>query len=628
MKPFASKPINTWPGLALAVALALLGTGCGSGGEPGAKPAINSSSTAGEGGVTAAPRVTLALTDAAGVQSSVVTRSKPLTVVATVLDASGKPVANALTAFNVDATLATLSPASGTVATDAEGKARVTLTAASAVSAGAGALEVVALVGNQSAVAKVVFSAGPSKLSVRLVTPDANPLRLRAYDSSVIALDVLSDGQPMTSEAVSMSFSSPCTTAGKATLPVQVSTVNGRAQLVYRDQGCTQADIITATVTGANAAVTINVQVTSPDAASIQVASVEPSDRSIVIKGSGGSGRTETAIVKFKVVDQFGNAVPNQHVAFSSISTKAVMLSKASDVTDANGEVITALSSGTEPTAVRVRAVLDNGLSTISDTIGVTTGIPVQAAFSLSASSYNFEGFAYDNEHIDVNLLLADQFGNPVADGVPVVFQTDSGAIGSSGRGGCTSMNGACSVILRSQNPRYSDDATAPQGRAGMATISVSTLGDTSVPLTGQIAVFLSGSFATNIAVIGGAGATPVAGTLALSTNSCDAMMVSLRISDSHKNPLPSGTTLTFDSAVNLDGATIFPSTVPIAAPRYTGGRVVGDQGTVHLIPVRPSEAKCAANGANRLNGTTNVLITTPKGNVTLVPIKLSFPSL
>ena len=52
-------------------------------------------------------------------------------------------------------------------------------------------------------------------------------------------------------------------------------------------------------------------------------------------------------------------------------------------------------------------------------------------------------------------ILLADQSGNPVADGTPIVFQTNLGAIGSSDKGGCNTVNGGCAVDFRTQAPRF-----------------------------------------------------------------------------------------------------------------------------------------------------------------------------
>lgn len=618
----------TWGRRAAAAFVLSLLAACGSGGaeEPGGKPAIGSANNSSE--TVNRPSVTLALTDSAGAASTFVTQSKPLTATATLLDKSGKPIPNALVAFNVDSTLALVSPASGTVTTDAQGKARVTIVAASAASAGAGRIEVVATAGEATAETSMVFSASPVDLTLQLISPDVNPLRLRAYDSSVITLDLYSDGKLMKSDAVAVSFTSSCASMGKATLPEQAFTVNGRVQVVYRDQGCAQSDTITATATGAKAAVKVNVEVASPEAASIQVSNVEPADRSIVIKGSGGNGRTETALITFTVVDQFGKPVANRKVTFSTISSQPVTLSKDSDVTDENGQVVTALNAGTTPTAVRVRATLDSGMTTVSDSITVTTGAPIQAAFSLSAETYNMEGWSYDDIHNNVNLLLADQFGNPVADGVPVVFQTDSGAIGTAERGGCTTVNGQCSVVLRSQNPRYGTDAGAPQGRAGLATITVSTLGETATPLTGKLGVFMSGSTASTITALRtGFPEQPVGESVTFRTLTCDTFSTQLRISDARRNPMPSGTTLALADAFDLEAGTVYPDTVPVISPRYTNGRVLGDQGSVHLIPMKPDEAKCDASGTRTATGSMILQITTPQGNVTAVRIGLTYPS-
>ena len=50
-------------------------------------------------------------------------------------------------------------------------------------------------------------------------------------------------------------------------------------------------------------------------------------------------------------------------------------------------------------------------------------------------------------------MLLADRFNNPVPDGTAVTFTTEGGSID----GGCTTNNGQCSVMFRSQNPRPAD---------------------------------------------------------------------------------------------------------------------------------------------------------------------------
>ena len=51
---------------------------------------------------------------------------------------------------------------------------------------------------------------------------------------------------------------------------------------------------------------------------SIQFASTTAGDMSIVRKGSGGQGRSETAQVTFRIVDQQGSVLPGVDVDFSA----------------------------------------------------------------------------------------------------------------------------------------------------------------------------------------------------------------------------------------------------------------------------------------------------------------------
>lgn len=620
--------LSQLPLLSVLVVAVLAGCGGGSDNSPGAVPGLNSKPTSSSpGATTPKPTLTLALTDQAGAAVNQLSANKFLNATAVLKDAAGAPIGNALIAFSVDPTLAVLAPSAGTVLTDSAGKATVRMTAPSLQANGAGLINVAAVIGEQAVLAQATFSIGATSISLRLVTPATSPSLLKAYGSSVITIDVLSNGVLLADDPQSIGLASACVSAGKAVLPAAVTTVNGRAQVVYRDLGCAQSDIVTASIVGTSATARTTFQVSAPDAASIEVGTIVPADRSIVIKGAGGNGRSESATVQFRVVDQFGNALANQAVTFATISTKAVTLNKTSDITDALGQVVTTVSSGTEPTAVRVLATLANGLSTISDTITVTTGLPAVASFSLSAEPFNIEGWNYDNEQTQLMLLLADQFGNPVADGTPVVFQTDSGAVGTSERGGCTTLNGVCTVPLRSQNPRYNVDATAPQKRAGLATVAVSTSDNTNVPLAGQIAVFFSGSFAEKITRIVGEAETPVSGAgVALSTNACGTVQLQLRIGDLHNNPLPAGTVLAAADVLNA-AASVLPGTVVSIAPRYTGGVVTGAQGSVHVVAITPDTATCLEGGPRRVTGTATVTVTTPRGNITRLPVSVSYPA-
>lgn len=617
-----------------ACALALLAAGCGGGGDaaPGTTPALNSGGAAGTspgtpGTPTATLGVTLALQPAGGAASNTVALGKPLELIATVVDKAGKPVQNALLSVAVDGELLAMTPARGQVATDAGGKARVTLAPAGLVESGPTLVKVLAQSGDNSASAEALLTVARPALSLRRVAPQADPAQVAALGSTLVAIDVLNDGNVLSAVPVTLSLRSTCADAGRAILPASVTTVQGQAQFTYQDKGCAQADSVVATVEGSTASATVGLTVASPNAASIVLGDIVPADKSIVIQGAGGNGRTETALVGFRVLDKAGTPLANQQVSFSTISTKPVRLSELGGVTDGDGRVSVNLISGTEPTAVRVVAKLANGLSTVSDTITVTTGLPTQLAFSLSAEKFNIEGYNYDDVEDEIKLLLADQFGNPVADGVPVVMQTDSGAIGSADRGGCVTSNGRCVVDLRSQNPRYGTDASAPRKRAGLATVTVTTLANSQVPLTGEIAVFFSGSHVGNVSLVSSpAGVSVAGGKLTIDTAGCGATNVALRISDVRRNPMPAESTLAVDASVGLTG-TVYPAAVPSVPPTYTNGVVVGDQGSVHTVSVQPDAAVCDASGTGTAEGSANLLLTTPFNNASLIPIAIRYKS-
>jgi hypothetical protein len=111
-------------------------------------------------------------------------------------------------------------------------------------------------------------------------------------------------------------------------------------------------------------------------------------------------------------------------------------------------------------TPVRVTATTVVGtqtLTTQSDQLTVSTGVPAQGGFSLSVSTFNIEGYVRDGTTTTITARLADRFSNPVPDGVVVNFTSAGGSIGAS----CTTVNGACSVTMNSQNFRTTNGRIA-----------------------------------------------------------------------------------------------------------------------------------------------------------------------
>lgn len=194
-----------------------------------------------------------------------------------------------------------------------------------------------------------------------------------------------------------------------------------------------------------------------------------PADQSIVIAGAGGSGRSETAILQFKVVDGTGAAVPGVRVAFQAIPANAVTLNSATGSTDASGMVSASVSSKALPTSVVVRAnVTGTALSSQSDTLTVTTSTAVPGAFDLSATKYALNT-DISGDASTIRIAVADANGNPVADGFPVVTTTTYGRVGTSGRGGCVTSNGICTVEYQVQDPRAPDGVAIPVVVSGKA---------------------------------------------------------------------------------------------------------------------------------------------------------------
>ncbi|MFS2016749.1 hypothetical protein ACEN88_09245 [Massilia sp. CT11-108] len=629
-------------GLLMAMVLTACG---GGGGNPGAVSGGTGSGSGSTGtgtGSTVTAEPTIAVAFSGG---GMLTAGTPLTATATVLDKNGKPIADKVVTFVTDGTLATFKPTSGTVRTDVNGVATISMYAASLSAEGAGYVSVATEVDGATVTGKTAYTVGATALTFG--TLSASPASIQAYGSTVLSVDVLNGSSKYTDQQVNVSFSSACVTAGKATLAATVPTNNGTVQTVYRDKGCANNDIITVTAAGIAKSASATLAIAPPAAASVQFVGATPTTQSIVVRGNGGNGRTETAILTYKVVDIFGNPLAGQRVDFTPVPAGAdVVINKASDTTDATGSVVTTVNSGATPTSFRVQATLKgtgtNGgpdISTLSDSIVVTTGLPAQRGFSLSSGSFNVEGWSVDNPSATtVQVMVADAFGNPVPDGTPVVFQTNMGAIGSSDKGGCNTVNGVCSVAFRTQAPRVAipgtpatpcNAATPDATRPGLATICASSTDGTNTVYT-RTAIFMSGSAVKYVYM--DASPTPLAsGEIDLGTLPSSATKsFRLQFNDVNNNPMPANSTVAITGMLGGNAAPVVPATVPNVAPHTNSavddptGLTVGSipQGYTHLFSVgSTSPTNCTGPSTAKFN----VTVTTPAGSVTSIPFKLSF---
>lgn len=447
-------------GIALLLAATLAACG-GGGGNPGSTGPVGGggTGTGGTGGGTTTPvagdpKISLALTDGSGANVTSLSGGQSATAKATVLTAAGKPAANAIVQFTASAgTLVSFTPETGSALTDANGVAVVSVKPAGVTSAGATAITATSVVDGKTATVSSNISVGAAPLTVGTLAFSPAPTGiLPAFSTVSLSIPVTSGGQPATSVS-GLNMSSLCVGDGTATL-VPGAFANGIQSATYTNNGCLRGRD-TLSVSIGNSTQTISLDVGAANIGAIQFSGSSVSGSSIVLKGSGGQGRTEAAQISFRVVDQHGNGLPGVDVNFSATTnTGGLTVSPSRATTDSTGSVMTMVSSGTVPTPVRVVAeATRNGvkISGLSDTLTISTGLPMQRFMSMSAEKYNIEGLNYDSETTNITVLLADQYGNPVSDNTAVNFVTEGGAVGSSAQGACVTKDGGCTVALRSQ---------------------------------------------------------------------------------------------------------------------------------------------------------------------------------
>jgi hypothetical protein len=437
------------------VAVAVLVAACGGEEAPG-------DSNAGGNTPTPAPTVTITTTNSAtGQPSNALTLSSPLNATATVRDAKGAPVANAIVQFTASASggssssttaFVTFSPASANGITDANGNVTVVVSAGSVSSSGAGTLSASASVGESSASSSAAIQVAQANIALQNLT--LTPATIAAFQTSTITVAVA--GVPATTP-VSVNFSSVCASAKKATITPTALTVNGTATANYSDSGCGQADTIIVSASGAPSVQgTLTIQPAA--ATNLVFVSANPD-----VMGIQGSGANTSSVVTFKVVDAGQQPVANVAVTMALdtvVGGVALENGQAtqSKTTAADGTVTTQVVAGTQPTPVRVRASTASGLTAVSSNLTIQSGLPTQARFSLSVETFNIEGWNIDGTKTKVTIRAADRVGNPVPDNTVINFRSSGAALQPS----CRTTGGACTVEFVSQANR---PLTAPVGR-------------------------------------------------------------------------------------------------------------------------------------------------------------------
>jgi hypothetical protein len=254
-------------------------------------------------------------------------------------------------------------------------------------------------------------------------------------------------------------FTSECIARKLANLSANPATVTGEATITYTAAGCEGEDAITATLvdTPSTATGTLSVAPLSSTAGKIVFVDADPGV--IVVKGTGdGQQRQEQSEVVFKVTDLNDMPIPGVDVSFELSSTEGgLSLTSTTDVSDLNGEVQAEVNAGTLPTTFFLFATIDAaGVSTTSELLAVSTGVPVQSGVSLTVEGGNIIENGFNEEGVErlLTVRMRDKFRSPGLDGTTALFDAEYGEIDAScslgvsngARVGGTPATGECTV--------------------------------------------------------------------------------------------------------------------------------------------------------------------------------------
>ncbi|MEK6566515.1 MAG: hypothetical protein AABZ41_07405 [Bacteroidota bacterium] len=260
-------------------------------------------------------------------------------------------------------------------------------------------------------------------------------------------------------------------------------------------------------------------------AASIVQVATGPSNISL-----RGTGSNETTVLTWEVRDSLGFPVTltkKVTVRFSILGGPGggeYLLPNSVD-SDAKGRVSTRVNSGTTAGVVQVYATTRGDTVQSGPTkITITTGLPDQAHFSMTATKVNLPGGTGlpngDNQKTSFAILAGDRFGNPAQAGTAIYFTTTGGVVQPTAT---TGSSGSATSELSTGNPR-------PAG--GIATVTARTIGDSGAVVTASLPIVFSG--ATRILAPSSTFTIPDSGF----------NEILYEVQDQNGNPLSGGTTI------------------------------------------------------------------------------------
>lgn len=396
-----------------------------------------------------------------------------LQITATTDDGS-TPIKDAFVSVELERSLGVLIPEAGTVITDSEGIALVTLLAGSDPGADQ---YTVTIQGETLTKAFNIGAIDEDGINIE-ATDGLNGAILNAGSSTVIEVKVSdSNGEPFPTP-LNVELSSSCISDNTASIDSPAITVNGVAHATYTAKGCVGQDRVFITIATGGQSFNASHPITVSPAKVGAIEFVSVSNDFIAIQQAGGLGRPTSSVVTFRLLDENTNPVSNQEIQFAlNTGNGGVSIDPQVGFTNADGIVTTTVTSGTVPTPVRITAsYAETGnptISQVSDGINIGTGLADNNSFTLAVETHNLEALNLAGTETEVTAFAADHFNNPVPDGTTVQFTTEGGAIFPPS---CQTVNGTCSVTWRSQDPRPLSGAKVYLSNGRLATDGTGSL--------------------------------------------------------------------------------------------------------------------------------------------------------
>ena len=351
---------------------------------------------------------------------------------------------------------------------------------------------------------------------------------------------------------------------------------------------------------------------TAATPSAINFVSSVPSGTAIVVKGAGGSGRSESAILTFKVVDAQNAPINGIAVTFGlNQNAGGAAIQPVTALTNAEGLATTTVTSGTQPASIVVAASTTGTagatITSQSDTLIVSNSLPVEGGFEIVAAKYSLDG-RRTGDKTTITAFVRDEFGNPVPDGVAVNFTTDYGVVAASTLGGCTTVNGQCAVDFAVQDPRGDGLATViGQIRVGNATT-----------LSNSIQINMAGSTGPYVAI----DSAGVAITALSMAGSCDRTF-ELGLADGEGRSVAAGTTIA--TAFLDSGLTV---TVPSGSPVLDtlGGGFPPTAFALKIVVADKDPTLCVPGGSSTGTAVMRLAFRTPGGIQFTQRVTVTYP--